>query len=205
MHGFPQRWISGLFGAAALALLAVALPPQGQALAAGNSGGGSSGSDSGDLKAQLKETQQRVQKLRRRIASIQHKAKMANPDLRKEQEKLKDLLKKHMRSHGVQPEDTLAKMRKIHKKMEKAKGSAAKSLHQRYGRLSHSFRQAQSQAIKDPEVKKARDTFRGHMLAAMKKIEPDSEHLTQALQKAHDRFQALIRKNFAPASASADD
>lgn len=167
----------------------------------GGSGGamGGASSMSKEDQQELKQAQQKVRDLRQQIGQIQQKAMKNNPDLQKQQEDLKGLVKEKMKAKGQNPDEDLSRMKEIRKKLSGSedlpKGERQK-LMQEFQKTAQSFQQAQKSVMQDEEVQEARDQFRSDLMAAMKEENPKVEQMIQDMEQAQKDFQQLMQDRF---------
>lgn len=148
---------------------------------------------------ELQDAQKKVRDLSQQIGDIQKKAMEANPELQKQREDLRSLLKEKMEAKGHTPDQNIDRMKEIRKQLSESKDlpkSERQKLMQEFQNTARTFRQAQKEAMQDPEVQKARQAFQDDLMAAMKKEDPKVEQLIQDLRQARQEFQSLLKQRF---------
>ncbi|HKJ88661.1 MAG TPA: hypothetical protein VKA48_09160 [Gammaproteobacteria bacterium] len=185
----------------ALAGVLMAGPAAAQMAQSGGQGGGSGSTGlTKQEKQELRQAQQKVQKLRQRIGKVQQAAMKNNPDLQKQREDLKGLLKDKMQESGATPDKDLARMKEIRGKLSGKKNDLPKekrqALMKEFQQKAQGFQKAQKAALQDPEVQKARDKFRNDLMTAMKDEEPKVDQLIQDLHQARKEFRKLLSQRF---------
>jgi len=171
---------------------------QSQGGAASQAQGGDSGM-SQQKKQELRQAQKKVRELRQQIGQIQQKAMNNNPDLQKQQEDLKGLVKDKMKAKGQNPDQDISRMKEIRQKLQNNKDmpkDERQKLMQEFQKTTQSFQQAQKSVMQDPEVQEARSQFRDDLMAAMKEENPKVEQMIKDMEQARKEFQQLMQKQF---------
>jgi chromosome segregation ATPase len=185
-----RRFAQALLLAGGLALAAG--PVQAQPAQGGGQKGAAPSLSEQD-KQELKQAQKKIQRLRKKINKLQKKVLSNSQDLQSQREELKSLVKEKMRGQGAKPDEDIARMKELRKKLQNNQKDMAKSerrkIMQEFRETAQTFKKAQSQAMKDPEVQKARDAFKSDLKEAMQKANPQAEQMLKDLQEAQKAFR----------------
>lgn len=132
--------------------------------------------------------------LQNRLGMIQEKTMEAHPELQKQEQALVDLMMAKMSGSGSSAKDELAAIEKLEQALrsEDTPDSEREALMTQYRDKAMAFRNAQMQAMQDPEVKKAQSTLMDATLEAMKQQDPQTEQLMQQLQQKGEQLQQMM-------------
>jgi hypothetical protein len=130
--------------------------------------------------------------LQQRLAQIQQKTMKAHPELQKQEKAFMDLMLSKMSTGGTSAKDQMDSLHKLEEKLgnNSTPADERKKLMSEYQQKMTAFRTAQMQAMKDPQVEKARESLMNATVAAMKKEDPQTEQLMQQIEQK----QAQLKK-----------
>lgn len=150
---------------------------------------GNSGSSS-----KVVQLQQKYFQLRRQLGQIEAKAIKSNPGLVKKQHAFRAQLISVMKKNGKDPQAMIASIRSLSKQMQDKKISASKR-QQLLGKARKTEMEllgAERKAMQDPKIQTASKDLRNATLAAMRKVNPNTDKLIgqmrtvqQQIMKAH--------------------
>jgi hypothetical protein len=133
--------------------------------------------------------------LQNRLGMIQEKAVQAHPELQKQQQALEDLMMAKMTSSsGTSAKDELVAIDQLEQKLRNkdTPESERKTLMGEFQKRAKVFREAQLQALQDPEVQKAQTALMDATLAAMKQQDPQTEKLVEQLQQKQQQMKQMM-------------
>lgn len=177
-------WVSG----AAFALLAlIAAPLHAQQQSAG---------DPSELLQQVQQKQAQIQQLNQQLSDIQQNTIAANPGLADKRDEFLSMVDDKMSASGVDPDASREKMEELQGQIqsgelsEQESQAASEALQQEQA----SMREAQGQAMQDPEVQAQIQSLNEELLAAMREQNPETDRLISQLQTAQQEYQALMQQ-----------
>jgi len=133
--------------------------------------------------------------LQKQIAQIQNDTLQAHPELKKEEESLRNLVLEKMSSSGKSAKDDMDEIIKLEQKLRSSdtpEGEREKLMSE-YEKKTVAFRTAQNEAMKNPEVQAAQKKFMENVMTAMKEKDPQIEQLMQQLQQKRQQLSELMR------------
>lgn len=155
-----------------------------------SSGGGQQAQGAPERK-QLMQMRQKLQSLQRELGQLQQQALKENPELKKQQQDLQDLVVSTMQDNGHTPEKDMARMREIQGKLQSkdVKQGQKQQLVQEMRKRQRALAQGRQEAFKDKEVQKKSTEFRDNLLAAMKEVDPEAQSLLKEYQETRQKMQ----------------
>jgi hypothetical protein len=150
--------------------------------------------------AAVQQIHSQYMKLQQQLAQIQQKTMQANPELQKQEKAFMDLLLSKMSTGGTSAKDQMDALHKLEEKLGNKDTPAAdrQKLVSEYQQKMTAFRTEQMQALKDPEVQKARESLMEATVAAMKKQDPQTEQLMQQIEEKQAELKKIM-ESAAPA------
>jgi hypothetical protein len=150
--------------------------------------------------AAVQQIHSQYMKLQQQLAQIQQKTMQANPELQKQEKAFMDLLLSKMSAGGTSAKDQMDALHKLEEKLGNKDTPAAdrEKLVSEYQQKMTAFRTEQMQALKDPEVQKARESLMEATVAAMKKQDPQTEQLMQQIEEKQAELKKIM-ESAAPA------
>jgi hypothetical protein len=135
--------------------------------------------------------------LQQRLAQIQQKTMQAHPELQKQEKAFTDLMLSKMSTGGTSAKDEMDSLQKLEEKLSNKDTPAdeRKKLMSEYEQKATAFRTAQMQALKDPEVQKARETLMNATVAAMKKEDPQTEQIMQQIEQKQEQLKKIMESS----------
>jgi hypothetical protein len=133
--------------------------------------------------------------LQKRITQIQNDTLQAHPELKKEEEALRTLVLEKMSSSGKSAKDDMDEIIKLEQKLRSGETpeDERETLMSEYQKKAVTFRNAQNEAMKNPEVQAAQKKFREDVMSAMKEKDPQVEQLMQQLQEKQQQLSQMMR------------
>jgi chromosome segregation ATPase len=133
--------------------------------------------------------------LQKRIAQIQNDTLQAHPELKKEEESLRNLVLEKMSSSGKSAKDDMDEIIKLEDKLRSSETPEGEreTLMSEYQKKAVAFRNAQNEAMKNPEVQTAQKKFMENVMTAMKEKDPQVEQLMQQLQEKQQQLSQMMR------------
>ena len=133
--------------------------------------------------------------LQKRITQIQNDTLQAHPELKKEEEALRTLVLEKMSSSGKSAKDDMDEIIKLEQKLRSGETpeDERETLMSEYQKKAVAFRNAQNEAMKNPEVQAAQKKFREDVMSAMKEKDPQVEQLMQQLQEKQQQLSQMMR------------
>lgn len=191
----PLHTLRALVAATALGFLTPlhAQPPAGTA-APGQAG------QSGPSQA-ARQLHGEYTELQKRLGMIQEKAVKAHPELEQQSQALETLIMSKMKlDGGKNPKDEIASLGGLEQKLgsKSTSESERQALMSEYRERANSFRDAQLQALRDPEVQKAQAALVNATVAAMKEQDPKTEELLQQLQQKQAQLRKMMESSGQP-------
>jgi hypothetical protein len=133
--------------------------------------------------------------LQKHITQIQNDTLQAHPELKKEEESLRNLVLEKMSSSGKSAKDDMDEIIKLEQKLRSGETpeDERETLMSEYQKKAVAFRNAQNEAMKNPEVQAAQKKFREDVMTAMKEKDPQVEQLMQQLQEKQQQLSQMMR------------
>lgn len=133
--------------------------------------------------------------LQKRISQVQQDTLQAHPELEKEQQSLRDLVLAKMSSNGKNAKEDMDEIIKLEEKLRNSETPASEreTLMADYQKKAVAFRNAQNEAMKNPEVEAAQKKLMDDVMTAMKEKDPQIEQLMQQLQQKQKQLGELMR------------
>ena len=133
--------------------------------------------------------------LQKRITQIQNDTLQAHPELKKEEEALRNLVLEKMSSSGKSAKDDMDEIIKLEQKLRSGETpeDERETLMSEYQKKAVTFRNAQNEAMKNPEVQAAQKKFREDVMSAMKEKDPQVEQLMQQLQEKQQQLSQMMK------------
>jgi hypothetical protein len=133
--------------------------------------------------------------LQKRITQIQNDTLQAHPELKKEEEALRTLVLEKMSSSGKSAKDDMDEIIKLEQKLRSGETpeDERETLMSEYQKKAVTFRNAQNEAMKNPEVQAAQKKFREDVMTAMKEKDPQVEQLMQQLQEKQQQLSQMMK------------
>lgn len=132
--------------------------------------------------------------LQQRLGMIQQKAMQAHPELQKQEQDLQALMMSKMSDAGVNAKEEMAAIGEIEQKLrnQDTPDSERQALFPEYEKRVKAFREAQMQAMQDPQVQQGQAELVKATTAAMKEEDPQTEQLIQQLEQKQAELQKLM-------------
>jgi hypothetical protein len=133
--------------------------------------------------------------LQKHITQIQNETLQAHPELKKEEESLRNLVLEKMSSSGKSAKEDMDEIIKLEEKLRSGQTPEEdrETLMSEYQKKAIAFRNAQSEAMKNPEVQAAQKKFRDDVMTAMKEKDPQVEQLMQQLQQKQQQLSEMMK------------
>ena len=133
--------------------------------------------------------------LQKHITQIQNDTLQAHPELKKEEESLRNLVLEKMSSSGKSAKDDMDEIIKLEQKLRSGETpeDERETLMGEYQKKAVAFRNAQNEAMKNPEVQAAQKKFMENVMNAMKEKDPQVEQLMQQLQQKQQELSEMMR------------
>jgi chromosome segregation ATPase len=133
--------------------------------------------------------------LQKRISQIQRDTLQAHPELEKQEQSLRDLVLSKMSSSGKSAKEDMDEIMKLEEKLRSSDTPASEreTLMSEYQKKAVAFRNAQNEAMKNPEVQAAQKKLMDDVMTAMKEKDPQVEQLMQQLQQKQQQLSQLMK------------
>jgi chromosome segregation ATPase len=133
--------------------------------------------------------------LQKRITQIQRDALQAHPELEKQEQSLRDLVLSKMSSSGKNAKEDMDEIMKLEEKLRSSDTPASEreTLMSEYQKKAVAFRNAQNEAMKNPEVQAAQKKLMDDVMTAMKEKDPQVEQLMQQLQQKQKQLSQMMK------------
>jgi len=133
--------------------------------------------------------------LQKHITQIQNDTLQVHPELKKEEESLRNLVLEKMSSSGKSAKDDMDEIIKLEQKLRSGETpeDERETLMGEYQKKAVAFRNAQNEAMKNPEVQAAQKKFMKNVMDAMKEKDPQVEQLMQQLQQKQQELSEMMR------------
>ena len=133
--------------------------------------------------------------LQNRITQIQRDTLQAHPELEKEEQSLRDLILEKMSSTGKSAKEDMDEIIKLEEKLRSGETPAEEreALMVEYQKKAVAFRNAQNEAMKNPEVQAAQKKLRDDVMTGMKEKDPQVEQLMQQLQQKQEQLSQMMK------------
>jgi chromosome segregation ATPase len=147
---------------------------------------------------QMKEIQDvhaEYMELQKHITQIQQDTLQAHPELKKEEQSLRDLVLEKMSSSGKSAKEDMNEIIKLEEKLRNSETPEGdrETLMSEYQKKAVAFRNAQNEAMKNPEVQAAQKKFMEDVMTAMKEKDPQVEQLIQQLQQKQQQLSQMMK------------
>jgi hypothetical protein len=144
---------------------------------------------------EIQEMHAEYMELQKRIMQIQQDTLKAHPELEKEEQSLRDLVLAKMSSTGKTAKDDMEEIIKLEGKLRSGETPAEEreTLMSDYQKKAVAFRNAQNEAMKNPEVQAAQKKFMEDVMTAMKEKDPQVEQMMQQLQQKQQQLSKMMR------------
>jgi hypothetical protein len=135
--------------------------------------------------------------LQKRIMQIQQDTLKTHPELKKEEQSLRDLVLAKMSSTGKSAKDDMDEIIKLEGQLRSGETPAEEreTLMSDYQKKAVAFRNAQNEAMKNPEVQAAQKKLMDDVMTAMKEKDPQVENLMQQLQQKQQQLSQLMKNS----------
>jgi hypothetical protein len=135
--------------------------------------------------------------LQKRVMQIQQDTLKTHPELEKEEHSLRDLVLAKMSSSGKSAKDDMDEIIKLEEKLRSGETPAEEreTLMADYQKKAVAFRNAQNEAMKNPEVQAAQKKLMDDLMTAMKEKDPQVEQLMQQLQQKQQQLSQLMKNS----------
>ncbi len=133
--------------------------------------------------------------LQKRITQIQQDALKAHPELGKQEQSLRDLILEKMSGNGKNAKQDMDEIIKLEEKLRNGDTPEGEreSLMSDYQKKAVAFRNAQNEAMKNPEVQAAQKKFMDDVMTAMKEKDPQIEQMMQQLQQKQQQLSQMMK------------
>jgi len=155
-----------------------------------------SAGDPSQLLQQVQQKQAQIQQLNQQLSEIQQNTIEANPSLADKRDEFMAMVDDKISASGVDPEASREKMEDLQGQIQSGELSdqesqaASEELRQEQA----SMRQAQGQAMQDPDVRAQIESLNEELLAAMREQNSETDSLISELQTAQQEYQALMQQ-----------
>jgi hypothetical protein len=142
---------------------------------------------------QQQQLEQQAAGLRQRLASVQQKVLSKNPDLSQRQRTLVSAIEDKMKQSGSDPAAAEQSIRQLQARVQDPKvpeSERKQAMAQAVG-LVQSFERARAKALQDPKIAAQVRDFRGALMAAMQKEEPQVGSLMRQLEETEAKLEVL--------------
>ena len=138
---------------------------------------------------------QRYKSLQEDLAKIQQQAMEDNEDLKQEQQDLQSMIRESMESNMAAEDVDVERLQELQAKLQGQGQELAQdekqSLEKEYKEQVNAYQRARAKTARDKEVQQKQEAFREDMLAAMKKVDPETEKIIQELQGIQHQMQYI--------------
>jgi len=142
---------------------------------------------------------QRYKSLQEDLAKIQQQAMEDNEDLKQEQQDLQSMIRESMESNMAAEDVDVERLQELQAKLQgQGQGQGQElaqdekqSLEKEYKEQVNAYQRARAKTARDKEVQQKQEAFREDMLAAMKKVDPETEKIIQELQGIQHQMQYI--------------
>jgi chromosome segregation ATPase len=146
---------------------------------------------------QMKEIQDvhaEYEKLQKHLAQIQRDTLQAHPELQKQEQDFRDLIMDKMNGNGQNVKEEMAEINKIEEKLRSSDTpeSERSALMSDYQKKTQALRNAQTQAMKNPDVQAAGKKLIENIVTVMKKEDPQTEQLMQQIQEKRQQLSQML-------------
>ena len=133
--------------------------------------------------------------LQKRMAQLQRETLQSHPELEKQEQSLRDLVLAKMSSNGKNAKDDMDELMKMEEKLRNSETPASErqKLLADYQKKAVAFRNAQQEAMKNPEVQAAQKKLMDNVKTAMKEKDPQVEQLMQQLQQKQQQLSQMMK------------
>jgi chromosome segregation ATPase len=133
--------------------------------------------------------------LQKHISQIQQDALKAHPELGKQEQALRDLVLEKMSSNGKNAKEDMDAIIKLEEKLRNSETPEGEreALMSDYQKKAVAFRNAQNEAMKNPDVQAAQKKLMDDIMTAMKEKDPQIEQLMQQLQQKQQQLSQMMK------------
>jgi chromosome segregation ATPase len=133
--------------------------------------------------------------LQKHITQIQNDTLQAHPELKTEEESLRNLVLEKMSSSGKSAKEDMNEIIKLEEKLRSGDTpeDEREALMGEYQKKAIAFRSAQNEAMKNPEVQAAQKKFMENVMTAMKEKDPQVEQLMQQMQEKQQQLSEMMK------------
>jgi len=133
--------------------------------------------------------------LQKRLAQIQQDTLQAHPELQKQEQAWRDLILEKMSSNGKNAQEDMAEIKKIEEKLRSGEtpDSDRQALMSDYQKKAMAFRDAQTQAMQNPDVQAAQKKLSDAIVTAMKEKDPQTEQLIEQMKQKEQQLSQMLK------------
>lgn len=133
--------------------------------------------------------------LQKHITQIQRDTLQAHPELEKQEQALRDLVLEKMSSNGKSAKEEMDEIVKLEEKLRSGDTPEGdrEALMGDYQKKAVAFRNAQNEAMQNPEVKAAQKKLMDDVMTAMKEKDPQVEKLMEQLQQKQQQLSQMMK------------
>ncbi len=194
-----STWLSVVIvlGLACLLGLAQAVSAQKNKGSQGDGQSGTLNQDSSEITPEMTRQKmvQRYKSLQEELAQIQQEAMDDNEELKQEQQDLQSMIRENMESNMAAEDVDVERLQELQAKLQGQGQELAQdekqSLEQEYKEQVNAYQRARAKTARNKDVQQKQESFREDMLAAMKKVDPETEKIIQELQGIQHQMQYI--------------
>ncbi len=133
--------------------------------------------------------------LQKRLTQIQQDTLQAHPELQKQEQAWRDLILEKMSSNGKNAQEDMAEIKKIEEKLRSGEtpDSDRQALMSDYQKKAMAFRDAQTQAMQNPDVQAAQKKLSDAIVTAMKEKDPQTEQLIEQMKQKEQQLSQMLK------------
>ena len=133
--------------------------------------------------------------LQKRLSQIQQDTLQAQPELQKQEQAWHDLILAKMSNNGKNAQEDMAEIKKIEEKLRSGETpeSDRQALMSDYQKKAVAFRDAQAQAMQNPEVQAAQKKLSDAIVTAMKEKDPQTEQLIEQMKQKEQQLSQMLK------------
>lgn len=148
----------------------------------------------GDKQAKMMQLKQRMQQAMDKLNEIQVKAVANDKGLKKERDRVRELIRAAMAKEGLDPEKETARLNKVAAKLKEGKLSAEERQKaiQTLREGGRKLQQAQMKALQNEKVAAASSAFKTKLQKAMVKADPKTNELLDEMGQIRAQMMALM-------------
>ena len=180
---------------AVVAGLAVAMPLQAEEVSQPQDKPPATAPEQSKQMQEIQDVHAEYMELQKHITQIQQDTLQTHPELKKEEQSLRDLVLEKMSSSGKSAKEDMNEIIKLEEKLRNSETpeSERETLMGEYQKKAVAFRNAQNEAMKNPEVQAAQKKFIDDVMTAMKEKDPQVEQLLQQLQQKQQQLSQMMK------------